>query len=117
MMLLSATLVSGFAPTPVPCEPMCDWSTHDFKLVGKEMACVARDPDVDEYLFYTMEVGKCTVKSGNTTHAVFDIDVINGISFANAPWHAAEKKNAMGARSAQSTADNAWSQRGKSTGK
>ena len=59
MMLLSATLLSGFAPTPVPCEPVCDWSTHDFKLVGKEMACVARDPDADEYLFYTMEVGKC----------------------------------------------------------
>ena len=85
-MLLSATLVSGFAPTPVPCEPVCDWSTHDFKLVGKEMACVARDPDVDEYLFYTMEVGKCTLKSGNKTHAVFDIDVINGISFTNAPY-------------------------------
>ena len=69
MMLLSATLVSGFAPAPVPCEPVCDWATHDYQLVGKEMACVARDPDVDEYLFYAMEAGKCTVKSGNTTHA------------------------------------------------
>ena len=38
MMLLSATLVSGFAPAPVPCEPVCDWATHDYQLVGKEMA-------------------------------------------------------------------------------
>ena len=35
MMLLSATLVSGFAPTPVPCEPVCDRSTHDYKLVAR----------------------------------------------------------------------------------
>ena len=43
MMLLSATLVSGFAPTPVPCEPVCDWSTHDYKLVkDRSLKLVAR---------------------------------------------------------------------------
>ena len=28
MMLISA--IAGFAPIPVPCEPVCDWSTHDY---------------------------------------------------------------------------------------
>ena len=44
MMLLSATLVSGFAPTPVPCEPVCDWLV-DARLQarGKDMAMKKSD--------------------------------------------------------------------------
>ena len=51
---LSLPLPTALSRPPAALEPV------GRPPVGKEMACVARDPDADEYLFYTMEVGKCT---------------------------------------------------------
>ena len=46
-----------------PLEPICNYSTHDYKLVENQMTCVARDPNASEV--------KCSVTSANDTHVIF----------------------------------------------
>ena len=64
----------------------CDYSTHDYKLVGTQMACVARNPDPSELLWYDLEHGACTVTSANETHVVFKIAVDSAVLFTNVPY-------------------------------
>ena len=74
-----------FGPLPEPEQP-CDYSTHDYKLVGTKMTCVARDPDESELLWYDLEAGKCTVTSANETHVIFEIAVDSAVLFTNVPY-------------------------------
>ena len=64
----------------------CDYSTHDYMLVGTEMTCVARNPDPSDFLWYDLEHGACTVTSANETHVVFKIAVDSAVLFTNVPY-------------------------------
>ena len=79
--MLLTQFVFGFGSFPPPC----DYSTHDYKLSGTEMTCVARDPEPSELLWYNMEAGKCTVTSANETHVIFKIAVDSAVLFTSVP--------------------------------
>ena len=74
-------------PSPTPsCDYLCDFSTHDYKLVGTKMTCVARNPDPSKLLWYDLEHGECTVTSANKTHVIFEIAVDSAVLFTSVPY-------------------------------
>lgn len=66
--------------------PACDWAREDYRLFGTQMACVAREPDATELVWYEMEHGKCTVVSASATELVFNITVTSAVFFTAAPY-------------------------------